>query len=153
MTAGDAITVILLLWAVVIAVIDWRWRKVPNLLLLMVLLPSLLCVVWQGSEPQRAGLWMSLAGLATGLLLTLPGHVAKRLGAGDVKLAAVMGFVLGWPLVLSHLVASALLLGAMAFAAVSMLGFANARSLRLPAAVALAGGFAAVLLASREGLI
>jgi hypothetical protein len=44
------------------------------------------------------------------------------------------------------LLAAALLLGAMAFAAMAILGMAGARTFRLPAAVALAGGFAVVVL-------
>lgn len=141
----------LLLWALIIAVIDWRLRKVPNGLLLAALLPALGLLVWRGSGPQGASLWPSLVGLLAGLLLTLPGYWASRLGAGDVKLAAVMGLLLGWPLLLWCLLASALLLGAMSLVAVAVLGYANARGLRLPAAVALSGGFAAVLLANREG--
>ncbi len=151
MRADDAILAGLLLWAALIAIVDWRSRRVPNLLLLAALLPAVAGLAGQGVGPQGANIWLSLAGFTAGFLVVVPGYLAKRLGAGDVKLAAVMGLLLGWPLLLWCLLASALLLGAMSFLAVTLLGFANARSLRLPAAVALAGGFVAVLLASREG--
>jgi len=152
-TLADASVALLLIWAASIAVIDWRHRKVPNLWLLMALLPTLLLMLWQGAGPLGAGAKSSAAGFAAGLGLALPGYWASRLGAGDVKLAAVMGLLLGWPLVLWSLLAAALMLGALSLAAVAHLGLANARGLRLPAAIALAGGFAVVLIAAHEGWV
>jgi prepilin peptidase CpaA len=39
--------------------------------------------------------WSSIAGLVIGLMLMLPGHVLGATGAGDVKLFAAAGAVLG----------------------------------------------------------
>ena len=77
--------------------------------------------------------------------------MVSKLGAGDVKLAAVIGLVVGWPDVGWVLLASALLLGAMSLAVVMAAGLGNARALRIPAAVALAGGLIAVLVVQRGG--
>jgi len=147
----DVLTGALLLWALAIAACDWRWRKVPNLLLLALLGPALAILCWRGAGLLQAPVAASLIGLVAGFGLTLPGYVTSKLGAGDVKLSAVIGFVLGWPLAGSFLLISALMLGAMAFAVVSLLGMQNAREVRIPAAVALSGGFVAVLAAVRGG--
>lgn len=154
MPLEDVITGALLFWAVSIAAADWRWRKVPNLLLLALLLPTIAALALQGSGLMAAPWQSSLAGALIATALTLPGYLVKRLGAGDVKLAAVVGLVLGWPAIGWMLLCAALLLGLMALMAlmaVVMLGFANARSVRLPAAVALAGGFAAVVVNIKTG--
>lgn len=147
------ITGALLLWALLIAVADWRWRKVPNSLLLALLLPALAVLLLKGQGLQAAGWGSSLLGAAMALVLTLPGYAVSRLGAGDVKLAAVMGLVQGWPLAAWSLLATALLLGSMALLMVLHFGFANARSVRMPAAIAFVGGFIATLLLRSRGLL
>lgn len=146
-----AITGALLAWALLIAVVDWRWRKVPNSLLLALLLPALGMLLLQGQGLQSAGWSSSLLGALIALALTLPGYMLSRLGAGDVKLAAVMGLVQGWPLVAWTLLAAALLLGSMALLMVLHFGLANARQMRMPAAIAFVGGFIATLLLHSQG--
>ena len=145
MTAAEAVTALLLVWAALVAVVDWRQRRIPNLLLLALLLPAAVWLPWQGRGLAGADAWQSLAGMGIAFALTLPGYAMSRLGAGDVKLASVMGFVQGVPELLYTLLAAALLLGAMSLVAVRMAGFANARLMRLPAGVALSAGFAGVL--------
>lgn len=142
---------LLLGWALAIAVIDWRQRRVPNVGLLALLLPAVAVLAWRGSGLLAVGWLDSVVGFAAGLLITLPGYAMSRLGAGDVKLAAVLGLVLGWPQLGWLLLGAGLLLGGMAAAAVWWFGFANARTLRLPAAVALCGAFAGLLLAQYGG--
>lgn len=146
-----AITGLLLLWALLIAVADWRWRKVPNSLLLALLLPALVMLLLNGQGLQSAAWWPSLLGAAMALVVTLPGYLVSKLGAGDVKLAIVMGLVQGWPLAAYTLMASALLLGSMALLMVLHFGFANARTVRMPAAIAFVGGFIATLLLHSRG--
>ncbi len=142
---------VLMVWALTVAVVDWRQRRVPNLLLLALLLPAAAVLVWQGTGLLSVAWPSSLLGMVVGLLVTLPGYTVSRLGAGDVKLAAVMGFVQGWPQVLWTLLLAALMLGLMSLAVVSILGLQNAKSVRIPAAVALAGGFIGVLAAQWAG--
>lgn len=151
MVAAALVTAALLIWSLAIAVMDWRQRRVPNLLLLALLLPALAVVALTGAGLQGATWLTSLLGLVVGFAVTLPGYAFSKLGAGDVKLAAVMGFVLGWPVVAWMLLASALVLGVMAIGVLMVMGFANARTARIPAAVALSGGFAVVLLAQLGG--
>lgn len=147
----DVVLCVLLAWALAVAVIDWRLRKVPNVLLLFLLVPAIAVLGWQGQGLNGAAPMASVYGLMAGFILTLPGYLAHKLGAGDVKLAAVMGFVLGWPLTLWAMLGAALLLGAMSLSVVRLFGMTDGRAIRVPAAVALAGGFAATLLAQRGG--
>ncbi|MDP3858544.1 MAG: prepilin peptidase [Stagnimonas sp.] len=147
----EAIVAALLIWAVLVAIVDWRSRKVPNLLLLAVLLPAGAVCFWRGQGLLGVSLPGSFIGLVVALLLTLPGYLVSRFGAGDVKLAAVMGFLQGSDAVLLSLLLAALLLGAMSLLMVLQLGLESARKLRLPAAVALSGGFVGVLLVSYWG--
>lgn len=94
----------IVLWGFLCAIVwhDVRSRRIPNRLVFSgamvgVLLNSipfhidglLLPVV------QPAGLLMALAGLALGLVLLMPMYMMKALGAGDVKMMAMIGAFLG----------------------------------------------------------
>lgn len=140
------VTAALLLWSLALAVIDWRQKRVPNAWLIALLLPALAMLLWRGSGLIDAGWSASLLGLLVAALVTLPGYWVSKFGAGDVKLAAATGFVLGWPLVAHSLVIAGILLGLGALAMVVAAGFTNVRKVRIPAAWSLLGGFAAVLL-------
>ena len=56
----------------------------------------------------------ALGGLVLGLLLMLPGHLLGATGAGDVKLMAAVGAIVGPALVLSAFVCTALAGGVLA---------------------------------------
>ncbi len=151
MFAAALVTAALLIWSLAIAVIDWRQRRVPNLLLLALLLPALAVLALTGAGLQGATWFASFLGFGAGLVATLPGYAFSKLGAGDVKLAAVTGFVVGWPAVAWMLLASALVLFVMSIGVLMVLGFAKAKTARIPAAVALSGGFVVVVLAQLGG--
>jgi prepilin peptidase CpaA len=74
------------------AAIDLRTRRVPNALTLLLASSGVLFAV---SGITGVTLGASLAGLALGLALMLPGHVLGATGAGDVKLFAAVGAVIG----------------------------------------------------------
>ena len=74
------------------ATIDLRTRRVPNLLTASIAVFGLALAAWHVSGVTVAG---ALAGLALGLLLMLPGHLFGATGAGDVKLFAAIGTLLG----------------------------------------------------------
>lgn len=84
---------------------DVRSRRIPNQLVLvgLVLAFALQLVLPAGDGLFVApfgsiGLLWSLAGFGTGLALLLPMYALRALGAGDVKLMAMVGaFVGAWP--------------------------------------------------------
>ena len=73
-------------------VTDLRTRRVPNWLTFGSAAAGLAMAVMQVSSVGVAG---ALEGLLVGLLLMLPGHVIGKTGAGDVKLLAAVGTLLG----------------------------------------------------------
>jgi prepilin peptidase CpaA len=91
--------------AALIIYMDVRYRRIPNLLVLMIFMGGLtLNTIFGGAH----GLLMSLGGfaLAFGLMFFL--HAFGTMGAGDVKLFAAIGAINGISLVLPTLVVVAL---------------------------------------------
>src|SRR5665213_3268400 len=93
------------------AVIDLRTRRVPNWLTLSI---TMLGIGLAAAHLTTTSLASALAGLALGLLLMLPGHVVGATGAGDVKLFAAVGTLLGPKGIGVAFVYTALLGGALA---------------------------------------
>lgn len=86
---------------VTISLVDFQVRRIPNALVLALVLWALVQALWLGQPaPVAAGLGL-LVGGGLYFLIALAGRGA--MGAGDVKLAAALGGVLGYPLVLSGL--------------------------------------------------
>ena len=74
------------------SVIDLRTHRIPNPLTFgTAALGFLIAVTGLG----RFGVGAAIAGFALGLVLMLPGHVFGATGAGDVKLFAAIGALLG----------------------------------------------------------
>lgn len=93
------------------AAIDIRQRRIPNAV----------CVTMAGtgmalslSGISHVTIASSLIGLAAGLLFMLPGHVIGATGAGDVKLFAAAGTLLGSERIVSAFLAMAIAGGALA---------------------------------------
>lgn len=108
-------------WLVVAAAIDVRSRRIPNRLVgsgmiaalaLHLLAPSGagLFSFWWGSP----GVSQSLLGLLAGLALFMPLYLLRAVGAGDVKLLAMVGAWLGPQLLLGATLLSVLAGGVMA---------------------------------------
>ena len=73
------------------ATIDLRTGRIPNLLTATVAVAGLALA---GLGP-RATRWQRLVGALIGFALMLPGHLLGGTGAGDVKLLAALGTLLG----------------------------------------------------------
>jgi prepilin peptidase CpaA len=74
------------------AVIDLRTRRIPNIL------TASLAAVGLGIAAAglgRVGLGASMLGILLGLAFMMPGHIFGATGAGDVKLLAAAGALLG----------------------------------------------------------
>ncbi len=94
-------------------VVDIRSRRIPN-----VLTGSMAAV---GVALAAAGLsgisiGASLAGMVAGLLLMLPGYALGATGAGDVKLMAAVGAVIGIHVIVNAFLFTALAGGVLAIA-------------------------------------
>jgi prepilin peptidase CpaA len=74
------------------AVVDVRSRRIPNWLTGGLALSGLVFNVWRGG---LTGIGLALAGAALGLAMLLPFYAIKAIGAGDVKLLAALGAILG----------------------------------------------------------
>lgn len=92
-------------------VIDIRRRRVPNVLTMGVASMGLVLAM-AGVAPVTVG--GALAGLALGLVLLLPAHAFGAMGAGDVKLLAAFGALLGPVEVFDAFLRAAILGGVMA---------------------------------------
>jgi prepilin peptidase CpaA len=78
------------------AVIDALTRRIPNHLALVT---AGLGIALSALGITQVSVAASLAGFALGLVLMLPGHLLGATGAGDVKLLAAAGTILGARLV------------------------------------------------------
>jgi prepilin peptidase CpaA len=83
--------------AVVITYFDGRFRRIPNAFVLATLISGLAINTITGGW---AGLLTSLGGCALAFILMFVLHIFGAMGAGDVKLFAAIGSVIGTPLVL-----------------------------------------------------
>lgn len=100
-----AIAILFIPMALLITYMDVRYRRIPNKLVLLTFIGGItLNTIFGGSH----GLLISLGGfaLAFGLMFFL--HAFGTMGAGDVKLFAAIGAVVGVSLVLPTLVVVAL---------------------------------------------
>lgn len=81
------------------AVIDWRTLRIPNWLTVSGMVYGLTAGLLAPPAGQGAamGALASLGGLALGLAVLLPAYAIRVLGAGDVKLMAMVGAFLGLP--------------------------------------------------------
>lgn len=103
--------VILIPLAIAIVYMDIRYRRIPNKLVLLILLGGLtLNTIFGGPH----GLLVSLGGFALAFTLMFFFHLFGTMGAGDVKLFAAIGAVNGLPLVLPTLLVVALTGGVLA---------------------------------------
>jgi prepilin peptidase CpaA len=78
--------------ASVAAIVDLRSRRIPNWLTASLILAGIALNVWRAGF---AGGGLALAGAALGLAILLPLYAIRAMGAGDVKLLAGLGAVLG----------------------------------------------------------
>ncbi len=82
------------------AAVDLCTRRIPNLITITI---ATVGIALAAAGVTRIGIGGALVGFAFGMLLMLPGHVLGATGAGDVKLMAAVGTVLGPHIVMAFL--------------------------------------------------
>lgn len=137
------VSVLLGIWALAVGVYDFARRKIPNLALLLVLVPAVLALVVNGRGLLGSPPGSALAGFALALLLFLPGYALGKMGAGDVKFAACLGLLLGLGRTAEMLLIAGIGLGVTSV--VWLKYFAGDRKTRFPAGAAFAVAFCAEL--------
>jgi len=83
---------ILTVFILIAAIYDVGTKKIPNWISLTIIVTGL---SWNFFSVEGLGFKDSGLGLIVGLLLMMPGHVLGSMGAGDVKLMAAIGSVVG----------------------------------------------------------
>jgi prepilin peptidase CpaA len=101
-----ALTTVVLLSLLLAAVTtDLRSRRIPNALVLtgtLLALAAHLSSLVADAPPLAGGHWWApLAGLAVGLTVLMPLYLLRAMGAGDVKLLAMVGAFVGVSTVLT----------------------------------------------------
>ena len=95
----------------VATVVDIRTRRIPNELTATM---AGIGVGLAATGVSGVSVWASMAGFALGLLLMMPGHALGATGAGDVKLMAAVGAIVGPGLVVSAFLFTAIAGGILA---------------------------------------
>jgi prepilin peptidase CpaA len=91
------------------AVLDVRWRRIPNWLTLTALVAGLLIQVLRAGPD---GILVGLGGAALGMGVLLPFYMIHTVGAGDVKLLGALGALVGPQALVSIAIYGALVGGA-----------------------------------------
>ena len=97
----------------VATVVDIRTRRIPNGLTATM---AGIGVGLSATGVSGVPLWGSMLGFVIGLALMMPGHVLGATGAGDVKLMAAVGAIVGPSVVVSAFLFTAIAGGVLAVA-------------------------------------
>jgi len=119
---------LLLPLAVIISYYDVRYRRIPNAFVLSALISGLLINTIFGG---MAGALVSLAGCALAFAIMLVLHIFGAMGAGDVKLFAAVGSVVGSGMVVPTFIVVALTGGALAVYTMVRAGAVRATLMRV----------------------
>lgn len=81
----------------VAAVVDFRTRRIPNVLIVIFLFAASALHVLSALQTDVSFIGSALVGLGLALMVALPSYALQVMGGGDVKLLAVVGWSLAWP--------------------------------------------------------
>jgi prepilin peptidase CpaA len=116
------IEVVLLAAVLVAAFTDVRWRRIPNWLTLGTVVLALVLNPLAAWPTPLAGLWLALKGFALAFLLNLIMYALHMTGAGDVKLLAAIGALVGTADFLGIFLLNAVIGGLLAVALILLKG-------------------------------
>jgi prepilin peptidase CpaA len=103
--------VVIAIGMTVASVVDLRTRRIPNELTATL---AGIGVGLAATGVSGVSLWASMLGFGIGLALMMPGHVLGATGAGDVKLMAAFGAIVGPNLVITAFLFTAIAGGVLA---------------------------------------
>lgn len=103
------------IWALALAYSDLTERRIPNYLVFSAIGVCLFVLAWGGEAPLGGAPLSVAGGLGLAMLLTLPGYLTRRLGAGDVKMLLAVATMGGHALVLQTFVIGSLLAAGLVF--------------------------------------
>jgi prepilin peptidase CpaA len=112
-------TGVLIALLLVAAWTDWRTYRIPNWIIVPGMLWGLACNSLFSNQV-ATGFTFGLLGLLTGLAMLLPLYMLRILGAGDVKLMAMVGAFLGAPATFKAALVVCIVGGLMALASTAM---------------------------------
>jgi prepilin peptidase CpaA len=133
-------------WLCAIAWIDTRQMRIPNDALFAMLVVTLVITAWRGVGLLGVSGIEALKGMAVAAAVVIPSYVIRGLGAGDAKLAMMIGGLLGAARVVPAMLIAAIGLGVCALVAVAWKALGGREVQKFPAAVPLGLGVLAVLL-------
>lgn len=122
---------------------DVRARRIPN----AVVFPGMLAaLVLHAALPDAEGIASALGGLALGLAILMPMYALRMMGAGDVKLLAMVGAFVGAGQVVAVALATLIAGGALALAVAAAQGslrrlLANTRQMMVYSGMSALAGF------------
>ena len=99
--------------ALIATIVDIRTRRIPNELTATM---AGIGLGFAATGTSGVSVWASMAGFVLGLALMLPGHALGATGAGDVKLMAAVGAMVGPGTVVMAFAFTAIAGGVMALA-------------------------------------
>jgi len=121
-----AVRAVLLAVVLVAAVYDVRFRRIPNWITVSGAALGLLLNAFLSGPPDAwfslSGVWFSLRGLGLGFGVYFLLYLIRAMGAGDAKLMAAVGALVGWQDWFGIFVITAILGGVMALIVVALRG-------------------------------
>ena len=108
--------------ALIAAMTDLRWRRIPNWLTVSTLVLGFAFNALLSYPAVSEGLWMAAKGFAFAFGLNLLMYLLRMTGAGDLKLMAAIGAVAGWRNFLLIFLLNALIGGILALVLVAAKG-------------------------------
>lgn len=98
----------LFIWGLLCAIQDAQHRRISNRLTLGLSIIAIGYLLLTGNSFTGSSAGITLLGLALALLLSLPGYVGDKMGAGDVKMLAALALASGPVYVLGSVIIAAL---------------------------------------------
>jgi len=109
--APDAVVATVAAGALIATAVDIRTRRIPNELTAAM---TGIGLGLAATGISGISVWASMLGLVVGLALMMPGHLLGATGAGDVKLMAAVGSIVGPAMVVSAFLFTAVAGGGLA---------------------------------------